>query len=109
MSYQTVPTYEQPLTTGKNTNTVWYRFFQGLYNGIAPSSEVAITAGASPFIYTAPSRGFVIVRGGTVSAIQFTRASTTLTGLTAGIFPLSQGDHLTVTYSGLPALLWVPQ
>jgi hypothetical protein len=109
LPFQIVPTYEQPIQSGKNTSAVWYRFFQGVFLGTPPSSEITITAGASPYTYTAPAKGFLIVRGGTVSAIQFTRTVTTLTGQTAGLFPLSQGDQLTVTYSGLPTLVWVPQ
>lgn len=108
MSY-TVPTYEMPLNQKGQTNSVWYRFFQALYAGQAPSNEVSIPLGATPFSYTAPSRGWVLVNGGTVSAVQFTRSVTTLTGQTQGIFPVSQGDVLTVTYTGTPALLFVPQ
>lgn len=109
MSYQNCPNYEQPLTKSGQTQSVWYRFFQGLYTGVAPTSEDAVKIGASPFSFVFPSRGFVIIQGGTVSAVQFTRAVTTLTGLTAGIFPGSLGDTLTVTYSGLPNMLFVPQ
>jgi hypothetical protein len=31
-----------------------------------------------------------------------------VTGQTAGLFPLNQGDTLTVSYTGLPSLTWVP-
>lgn len=109
MSYQTCPTYEQPIVKNGNTTSVWYRFFQGLYSGIPPNPESAISIGGSPFIYTAPSKGFVILSGGSVSAVQFTRAMTTLTGQIAGLFPVSQGDQLTITYSGLPTAVFVPQ
>lgn len=108
MAYQ-IPAYEVPLTSKGQTQSSWYRFFLNLLQGPPPSNESTITVGGSPFKYTAPSRGFVILRGGTVSAVQFTRSLTTLTGLTAGLFPLSQGDVLTVTYSGLPAMVFVPQ
>lgn len=109
MSYQSCPTYEQALVIKGQTSSVWYRFFQAVYKGTPPSSESALTVGASPFAFTAPSRGFIMLSGGTVSAVQFTRAQTTLTGQTSGIFPISQGDTLTVTYSGLPSMVFVPQ
>jgi len=109
LSYQTCPTYEQPLVIKGQTSSPWYRFFQGLFQGTPPSQESTLTVGGSPFTYTAPQRGFIILSGGSVSAVQFTRAVTTLTGQTSGIFPLSQGDMLTVTYAGLPSMLWVPQ
>jgi hypothetical protein len=107
-NYQNVPTYGQPILTKGATTQAWYRFFQGLYTGIAPGPETTLLLGASPYAYTAPSKGFVILSGGTVTAVQFTRAQTTLTGQTAGIFPLDQGDVLTITYSGLPNATFVP-
>jgi hypothetical protein len=67
-----------------------------------------LTPAASPWAYQAPAKGFVIIRGGTVTGVQFGRAQTTLTGQTQGIFPLSQGDTLTITYSVVPNVVWVP-
>lgn len=109
--FRTAPTYEEPLTTGKNTTASWYRWFQNIDNGIPPSSEVTVTVGGSPFTYTAPSKGFVIVTGGTVSAIAFSRTAGTFygTGQTAGTFPLSAGDKLKVTFSATPSLVFVAQ
>ena len=108
MAYQ-IPQYEVPLTSKGQTQASWYRFFLNLLQGPPPSNETAITVGGSPFAYTAPSRGFVVVKGGTVSAVQIARSLTTLTGLTSGVFPMSQGDVLTVTYSALPAMVFFPQ
>jgi hypothetical protein len=108
-AYLTLPTFEQPLTVKGQTSSVWYRALQGLFSGQPSASESIITPMGSPFAFTAPSGGFIILHGGTVSAVQFTRANTTLTGQTSGIFPLSQGDILTVTYSALPSMVFVPQ
>jgi hypothetical protein len=108
VSYQGCPTYDQSVLSKGATNKVWYRFWQGLYQGTPPAAESTLAVGASPFSYTAPVKGFVIVKGGTVSSITFTRSVTTVTGQTAGIFPLNQGDTLTVSYTGLPSLTWVP-
>ena len=108
-TYNTCPTNEQPLSVKGQTSSVWYRFLQGIFSGQPSASESSVSVGASPFSFTAPSGGFIILRGGTVSSVQFTRANTTLTGQTSGIFPLSQGDVLTVTYSGLPSMVFVPQ
>lgn len=108
MSY-VVPQYEQPFVVKGQTSTPWYRFMQNLWIGVPPSNETTVTVGGSPFSYTSPSRGYVILRGGTVSSVQFTRSVTTLTGQTSGIFPLNQGDVLTVTYTGLPNMTFVPQ
>ena len=107
--YAQVPTYESKLVKDGNITIVWYRFFQAVNDGTPSGGEVPVTLTASPFTFTAPSHGFVILRGGVVSAVQFIRTVTTLTGQTAGIFPLSRNDQLIVTYTGLPAMLFVPQ
>jgi hypothetical protein len=109
--FRTAPTYIEPLVTGKNTSSSWYRWFQHTDKGIPPSSEVAINVTASPFVYTAPSKGFVIVEGGTVSAIAFSRTPGTFygTGQITGTFPLSAGDALKVTYSVAPSIVFVAQ
>lgn len=108
MSYLSAPTYEQPIVKAGQTHTAWYRFFTGLYKGTPAAAEGALVLGASPYAYTAPAKGFLIIRGGTVSAVEFTRSQTTLTGQTQGIFPMAQGDTLTITYSVLPTVTWVP-
>src|ERR1700734_3988179 len=68
-----IPTYEQPLTVGGNMSSAWRRWLHDTEVGPPPSNEAGITVTASPFSYQAPSRGFVIIHGGTVSQIQFTR------------------------------------
>jgi hypothetical protein len=103
-----MPTYERPLSQKGATSGAWYRLFQGLHLGTPPASEGAVTVGASPFSYRAPQGGFVILSGGTVSSVEFQRSSTTVTAMTSGIFPLSQGDLLIVTYSNPPNMLFVP-
>jgi hypothetical protein len=109
LSFNTAPTYETPLTVKGSTHRTWYAFFQNIYKGSPPSSESTLTLGASPWSYQATAKGFAIIKGGTVSAVQFGRTQTTLTGQTQGIFPLSQGDTLTITYSVVPTVTWVPQ
>ena len=71
----------------------------------------AITPGASPYTYTSSFDGAVIVNGGTVSAIAFSRDGTTFftTGQTAGMFPMSRGDALKVTYTVAPTMTFAPR
>lgn len=109
--FRSAPDYTEPLTTGDNTTASWYRWFQNIDKGLPPSSELAVTITASPWTYTAPSRGFVLVTGGTVSLIQFSRTTGTFypIGQTSGIFPVSQNDQLKVTYSAAPIVTFVPQ
>jgi len=105
-----LPTFAQSLVEGGRTSKVWYFFWQALWNGIPPGAESSVTAGPSPFNYVAPRGGFVIVQGGSVSHISFSRNQTTFynTGQTTGVFPLSKGDSLSITYSSAPALTFVP-
>lgn len=106
--FRRVPTYEQPLTIQERNSSYWYRFFQDSDTGRPPTAEASITVTASPFTYTAPRKGFVIVNGGTVSIIAFSRSGTFYTtGQTTGTFTVAQGDQLKVTYSGLPTMTFV--
>lgn len=107
--YQSLPTYESPIVIKGQTSSVWFRFFSALYNGQPSGAESTIAVGISPFAYVAPRAGTVLINGGTVSAVQLTRSVTTLTGLTGGLFPLSNGDTLTVTFTGLPTMTWYPK
>jgi hypothetical protein len=106
-----LPVFEISLIEGKTTNKVWYFFFKSLLNGNPPAVEFAVTPTGSPFTFVAPQRGFLIVNGGTISLIQFSRSGTTnyTTGQTAGCFPLSAGDSLIIRYSADPQLTFVPQ
>jgi hypothetical protein len=106
--YQSMPEYNQAITKGGQTSASWYRFFNSLYQGQPSGAEIAINVGISPYTFLAPTAGTMLIRGGTVSAIQLTRSITTLIGLTAGLFPLANGDQLTVTYTGLPTMVWYP-
>jgi hypothetical protein len=77
---------------------------------VAPSN---ITVTASPFTYqnTTAFNGEVIISGGTVSSIEFTRDNTTFytTGLTTGVITLSPSDRVRVTYSVAPTMTLVPR
>lgn len=106
-----LPTFDQPLSEKGVTSKVWYAFLSGLYRGIPPAAESAVTVGTSPFIYKAPQKGFAIVQGGTLSMVSYTRNGSTNynTGATQGCFPLSAGDSLIVTFSVAPTITFVPQ
>lgn len=105
-----LPQFGQPLETNKITSRDWYFFWAGLWRGLAPELETPVTLTGSPFTYTAPRRGSLIVSGGTVSQIRFSRDGTTFynVGATAGMFALSAADRLEVTYSVAPTLTFVP-
>jgi hypothetical protein len=108
--FNSLPNFNVPLMLKGITSKDWFFYWAGLFNGLAPAAEVAITVGASPYDYSAPVKGSVIVSGGTVSAIAFSRDGTTFytTGQTSGMFTLNAQDRLRVTYTVLPTLTFVP-
>lgn len=106
--WREVPTYTTPVSEKGNTTTSYYRFLHDINIGNPPAAEASITVGASPFSYTAPRGGVVIVYGGSVSVVSFTRVGTYTTGQTQGMFTLGAGDILTVTYSGAPTMTFAP-
>ena len=109
--FNTAPTYEQPLMTKGQTSTIWYRLWSGLFKGQPTGPVSAVTVGSSPFKYTAPQGGSLIVNGGSTTQIAFSRdgANFFITGQTAGMFKLAQGDILQVTYPvAPPTMTFVP-
>ena len=76
-----------------------------------PPSTITVTG--SPFSYqnTTTFRADVIVQGGTVSKVEFSRDGSTWydVGVTAGMFGLSPSDRLRVTYTGAPTMTLIPR
>lgn len=109
--FNRAPTYNEPLATKGATTRDWYSFFAGLLSGQATGLPSPVTAGTSPYTYKAAQGGTLIVQGGTVSMVSFSRDGVTNfnTGQTQGMFPLSQGDVLIITYSGTPNFTFVPR
>lgn len=74
-------------------------------------SNISVTA--SPFTYqnTTAYDGDVIISGGTVGNIEFTRNNTTFytTGLLTGVLRLSPNDRVRVTYTVAPTMTLVPR
>ncbi len=108
--FNLVPTYQTPILQGGNMVRDWYFFFTGLYRGLPPENVTVPTAGASPYTDSAQRKGSLIVTGGTVSAIEFSRDGTTFydVGQTSGMFPLNAADRLRITHTGAPDLAFVP-
>ena len=75
--------------------------------------ESAITPGASPYVYQNDTDydQDIIVSGGTVSAITFSRdgAAYYATGIITGMFRLSPLDYLKTTYTVAPTMTKVPR
>lgn len=110
--FNTTPEYNQQLLTKGQISTAWWRFWSGLGRGQPTGPVAAITVGSSPFSYVATQGGSVIVNGGSTTQISFSRdgANFFITGQTAGMFKLAQGDTLQVTYPVAPPTMnFVPQ
>jgi len=109
--FNTLPNYPVPLIDGRVTNRDWYRFWTGLFRGLPPANVEPVTLTGSPFVYSATRRGSLIVSGGTVSAVAFSRdgGSTYYTvGTVAGMFTVSASDLLKITYTVAPTVTFVP-
>lgn len=105
-----IPTYTQPLTKGDNMSASWRRWFHDIEVGTPPSNEQTIIPTGSPFTYQALLRGYVIIQGGSVSQVSFSRTPAIFynTGQTSGMFSVNLGDSLKVTYSMAPTMVFVP-
>lgn len=69
----------------------------------------AVTVGASPYTYTALASGALAVSGGTISAISIIRQGVTVaTGVISGVLPVSRRDQVTITYTVLPTVVFLP-
>jgi hypothetical protein len=110
VSKRAIPTYDQPLTVAGNMASSWRRWLHDTEVGTPPSNEVVIVVTSSPFTYQAPSKGSVIVSGGSVSGITYSRTTGVnhATGQTAGMFPVALGDILIVTYASKPTIVFTP-
>jgi len=111
VEYNRMPTYTEPLLAKGNTSRGWYGYFQALWKG-QPSGPVTVaTLTASPYTYSAPTGGVVIIQGGTVTSVSFSRDGVTnyATGQTQGMFPVSQGDSLIIAYSSAPNITFAPR
>lgn len=108
--FNSLPVYAQPLLDKGVTTAPWYFFWQGLFKGLAPAAVLPTTPGASPYTFTAPVKGFMLITGGTISAVDFSRDGVTFYsyGATAGQFTVNAADRLRVTYSVVPTMIFVP-
>jgi hypothetical protein len=108
--FNAVPTYQVPLLIERQTSRDWYFFFTGLFRGLPPENVSIPVAGPSPYIYGAQRKGSLIVTGGTVSLIEFSRDGVDYydVGQTSGMFALNASDVLRITHAGAPNLVFVP-
>lgn len=87
----------------------WYRFLLRLAQ-LTPERVISpVAVGDSPFEYQATTIGNLLITGGTVSAISLTRGNVTVDCTTNPRFvPMTAKDIVTITYSVLPTINFVP-
>lgn len=75
------------------------------------SAPFSISVGASPFVYTAIFDGEVVVSGGGVTALEFSRDSGATYFSMGALYAPSQvraGDKIRVTYAAAPTMTFIP-
>lgn len=86
--------------------TPWVQYLQQFTQ--APPKIMAVTVTASPFRYIAQEPGYVHVNGGVVTSIVLTRGIAALIFSGTKAVPVAINDIVTVTYTGLPTINFVP-
>ena len=93
------------IDAAKRIKEPWVQYLQQFT--IAPPAFMDITVGTSPFEYLAREPGNVYISGGTVSLITLTRGPDTIT-VTGSLIPVAVADIVTVTWSVLPTMKFIP-
>lgn len=109
--FNSLPNYPVPLIEGRITGRDWYRFWMGIFRGLPPGNVEPVTLSGSPYVYSATRKGSVIVEGGTVSSIEFSRDGGDTyydVGTVAGMFTVNASDLLRITYAVDPTVTFVP-
>lgn len=89
-----------------NIVTPWIQYLQQFTQ--APPKFMQVSVDISPFSYTAKEPGYVVVSGGTVSAIHLLRGSDDLDMTGQKIIPVSINDSVITTYTVLPTITFIP-
>lgn len=92
----------------------WWRFLLNVSNqamGVNQTPPGTVTPTASPFIFTTPAQGTLLVSGGPVTLIEYSKDGTTWypMGVTNGPLHLVPNDRVRITYSNAPAVTFFPQ
>ena len=85
-----------------------------LHNHRSLTALSGVTPGASPYSVqnTDPVHDkSLIIQGGTVSLLEYTRENATFInlGVVAAMFAVSPGDRIRITYTVAPTVTWVPR
>lgn len=94
----------------------WRKWFQDIWSYVnalvmPQVSSVAVTASPMTWQYVGAAQASLIALGAGVTKVEFSRDNTTYfqVSLVAGMFSVSQGDYLRITYGAAPTLTLVPR
>lgn len=73
-----------------------------------PGAITTALVGASPWTFTASTKGDLVLSGGTVTTVTLTRGGTTAPFGTQRTVPMANNDVATVTYSGALTASFIP-
>jgi hypothetical protein len=79
----------------------------GAFHDTRPAARLVATVGASPWTYTHETGdpANLIIEGGTVSGVQYTRGGQSDAFPTSGVFWIRPGDAVTITYTVAPTVV----
>lgn len=105
-----LPSPQLPLVDPKTglVASVWYQFLTRLQQLSAERPIVPVDLDASPSVYTAFTIGHVFVTGGSGVSIVLERSGVTLACPSNVFIPVAANDIVTLTYSGLPTMTFIP-
>jgi hypothetical protein len=94
--------------------TNWWRFLLNVSNqamGTNQTVPATVTIGASPYIFTTPAQGALLVSGGPVTLIELSKDGVTWypLGVTQGQIQMVPNDHVRITYMNAPTLTFFPR
>lgn len=94
--------------------TNWWRYFLNVGNqamGTNETSPATVAVSASPFVFTTPAQGTLLVSGGPVTLIEYSKDGITWypTGAVGGPIQLVPNDQVRITYSNAPNLTFFPR
>lgn len=95
-------------------NTNWWRFLANVSNqamGTNQTVPATITVTASPFVFSTPAQGTLLVSGGPVTLIEYSKDQKTWypTGVTQGQIQMVPNDSVRITYMNKPTLTFFPR
>lgn len=88
-------------------NAAWQNFFAALSGQGAPKSTF-IAPNGSPYTYTAPASGHLVVQGEITGLTMIRGRDPIALSPNLPMVPMSKGDRAVLTYSAAPGLVFLP-